>query len=109
MTSGLDPVYLEQAKAQADQLSKCTNMTIGMAGTKVDVALTLIDGVGTVPGTLAYRTDSTLPDGRKQSMITAQVVVQGVLITVISSGGTTEEGALSRTGAMLDQASAQIK
>jgi hypothetical protein len=55
MTSGLDPLHLGDVMAQSDQLSKCANMTIGVAGTKVDVALTLLDGVGTVPGTVAYR------------------------------------------------------
>jgi hypothetical protein len=42
-------------------------------------------------------------------MITAQAVVHNVLITVASSGGATEESAISRAGAMLDQAGAQIK
>lgn len=109
MTSGLDPAFLAKGMAQADQLSKCAKMSIGTAGTKVDVALAKVDGIGTVPGSVAYRTDTTLPDGRKQSIITAQAVVHSVLITVISMGGATEEAAYSRTGAMLDQAGAQIK
>jgi hypothetical protein len=109
MTSGLDPAFLAKGMAQADQISKCGKMSIAAAGTRLDVALTEIGGLGSVPGTLAYRTDTTLPDGRKQSIITAQAVVHDVLITVISTGGATEEAAISRAGAMLDQAGAQIK
>jgi hypothetical protein len=109
MTSGLDPAFLAKGTAQAGQVSQCAKMSIGAAGTKLDVALTAIDGLSTLPGTLAYRTDTTLPDGRKQSIITAQAVVHNVLITVISAGGATEEAAISRAGAMLDQAGAQIK
>ncbi|MBT2530627.1 hypothetical protein J7E83_00515 [Arthrobacter sp. ISL-48] len=109
MASGLDPAFLAKGMAQAGEISKCANMSITAAGKKLDVALTTIDGLSSVPGTLAYRTDTTLPDGRKQSIITAQAVVHSVLISVISMGGATEEAAISRAGAMLDQAGAQIK
>jgi hypothetical protein len=109
MTSGLDPALLARGMAQTGELSKCAKMSIAMADTKFDVGITMIDGLGSVPGTLAYRTDTTLSDGRKQSMITAQAVVHNVLITVASAGGATAEGAISRAGAMLDQAGAQIR
>lgn len=109
LISGLDPAFLEKNLAQADKLSKCANMSMTISGTKIDVTLTKENGVGAVPETIAYKTDSTLPDGRKQSVITAQALRGDVLISVIALGGKSEEDAVSRAGSLLDQAAALVK
>lgn len=109
LTSGLDAAFLQKGVAESAELSKCAKMSMTMSGMKVSVTLTKLSGIGSVPGTMAYRTDTALPDGQKQSMITAQAVQGGVLITVLSAGGASEEDAVSRTGKLLDSAAALVK
>jgi hypothetical protein len=58
---------------------------------------------------VAYRTDTQLPDGQVQSIITAQSVQQGVLLTAVAAGGESEADAISRAGALLDSAAALVK
>lgn len=74
----------------------------------MDLKLTKLAGVGSTPGTVAYRTDTALPGGRKQSAITGQVIQDGVLITVSAAGGGSEADAISRAGKLLDQAAALV-
>lgn len=109
MTSGLDPAFLEKGMAQAGEISKCATMTFTIGELKADATLTLIDGVSSVPGVVAFETQTTMSTGQKQATITAQAVSHGVLITVMSSGGSSQEEAVSRTGAMMDQAAALLK
>jgi hypothetical protein len=109
MTSGLDPTYLEKGMAQAGEVSKCANMTFTIGEVKADATLTLLDGVSSVPGAVAYETQTVMSTGQKQAVITAQAVSHGVLISVISSGGASREEAVSRAGAMMDQAAALLK
>lgn len=109
MTSGLDPAFLAKTMAQAGEVTKCGKMSFTVAGVKADATLTPIDGVGSVPGTLGYQTDTIMSTGQKQSIITAQAVSHGVLLTVIAMGGTSKEEAVARTGAMLDQAASLLK
>ena len=103
-----DAKVLEQGIAQGEVLNKCSAMSFTTGGTKVDLKLTKLDGLGSTPGTIAYRTDTALADGRKQSAITGQVLQDGVLVTVITSGGANEEEATSRAGKMLDEAAALV-
>ncbi|MBO1267386.1 hypothetical protein J1902_05215 [Arthrobacter sp. PO-11] len=109
LTSGLDTEFLKQSIAQFGEVNKCASMSMTTSGAAFDVALTMLNGLGSVPETIAYRTDTTLPDGRKQSLVTAQVVHRGVLMTVIATGGKSEEDAVARVGAILDQAAALVK
>ena len=81
-----DAKVLEQGIAQGEVLNKCSAMSFTTGGTKVDLKLTKLDGLGSTPGTIAYRTDTALADGRKQSAITGQVLQNGVLVTVIAAG-----------------------
>ncbi|WP_309107705.1 hypothetical protein [Arthrobacter sp.] len=109
LTSGLDPAFLEKSMAQAGEVSKCATMSFTVGTVTADATITLIDKVGSVPGTLAYETQTSMSTGQKQAMITAQAVSHGVLITVMSAGGASQEEAVSRTGAMMDQAAALLK
>ena len=103
-----DAKVLEQGIAQGEVLNKCSAMSFTTGGTKVDLKLTKLDGLGSTPGTIAYRTDTALADGRKQSAITGQVLQNGVLVTVIAAGGGSEADAVTRAGKMLDEAAALV-
>jgi hypothetical protein len=106
--SGLDPKVIEQGFAQSDQLNKCSNLSFTTNGIKADLKLTKLAGLGSTPGGIAYRTDTALTDGQQQSAITAQVLKNGVLITVSAAGGSSEADAVSRAGKLLDQAAALV-
>lgn len=108
LAAGLDAAKLGQVADQQAQFEKCANMTMTASGVDVAVSITQVHGVGGMSNTIAYRTDTMLPDGRTQSMITAQAVEQGVLLTAVASGGESESDAASRAGALLDTAAALI-
>ncbi|MBT8160143.1 MULTISPECIES: hypothetical protein [Arthrobacter] len=109
LMSGLDAGFLQQSVAQTTQLDRCASMSMTVSGVRVDVAISKVDGVGSVPDTVAYRTDTTFPGGRKQSVITAQAVKGAVRISSIATVGSSEQDAVSRAGALLDQADALVK
>ena len=109
LTSGLEPAFLKKGLAQSAELSKCANMSLTMSGVKVAVTISKLSGVGSLPGAVAYRTDTALPDGGHQSMITAQGVKRGVLITVLAAGGASEADASSRAAKLMDSAAALVK
>ena len=104
MSSGLDQAVLAAAMAQSGELDKCASAEATTGGTKVSLNLTRLEGLGTVQPMIAYRTDTEVAGGSRQSMITGQVVHRGVLISVITSGGASQEEAVSRAGGLLDQA-----
>ncbi|MBT2565753.1 hypothetical protein J7I84_04440 [Arthrobacter sp. ISL-85] len=109
LVAGLDQNFLAKVKDQPDQLAKCASMTMTASGVEVAVTIKPVEGVSGLPGAVAYRTDSALPDGRTQSTVTAQVVQQGVVLTSVASGGESEADAVHRAGALLDSAAASIK
>jgi hypothetical protein len=105
LLAGLDKSVLEKVADPTSQLEKCSQMTMTASGVAVVVKVTPLDGAA---GTTAYRTDTQLPDGQVQSIVTAQTLHQGVVVTAVTSGGDTETGA-SRAAALLDSAGALIK
>lgn len=109
MMSGHDPAILEGRVAKAGEVSKCSNMSFTLGAVTAEATIALIDGVGSVPGTIAKETHTSMSTGQKQAMIMAQAVTRGVVISVMSSGGTSRDEAVSRTGAMMDQAAALLK
>lgn len=109
LATGLDEAFVAGAAAQEQQLAACSAMTMTVSGVTADVTLTPLDAVGTIPGTLAFRTDTFLPDGQVQSVITAQALRQGVLFTAVAAGGESEAEAVARTGALMDSAAALLK
>jgi hypothetical protein len=109
LASGLDESVLATTASQLDQLEACANMTMTAAGKDYVVTLTPVEGAGSVPKTVAYRTDTTSSDGRVQSTIKAQTVHHGVLMTAVAVGGESEADAVRRAGALLDAAAALIK
>jgi hypothetical protein len=109
LVAGLDKGVLAQVTDPSEQLAKCSSMTMTVSGMDVAVTITPVTGVTGLPGAVAYRTDSALPDGRTQSMVRAQVVHRGVLIASVASGGESETDAVRRAGALLDSAAALVK
>ena len=110
LMSGLDEGLLAKTVSMnAAQLAKCKAMSITMQGVRVEAAVSEITGLGTTPGTLAYRTDITLPDGQQQSTVMAYAVKGGVLISSMASGANAGTAGVSTAGALLDQAAKLIK
>lgn len=109
LIAGLDQSFLAKVADSSEQLAKCSSMTMTASGMEIAVTVKAVPGVSSVPGTVAYRTDSALPDGRTQSTVTAQVVHQGVVLTSVASGGASEADAVQRAGALLDAAAALVK
>ncbi|WP_231686117.1 hypothetical protein [Arthrobacter sp. ZBG10] len=109
LVSGQDQAFLEKAMSQGADLKNCAEMTMTVQGTAVAVKIEVLDGVGTSPDTVAYRTDTTVPGGTVQSVVTAMVAKNGVLVSSVATGGATEADAAERAGALLDSAAALIK
>lgn len=110
LTSGVDRSALEQSFAKADQqVATCGNMTVTLKGATSTVSTTKVSGVGNVPGTLAYRTDTGLANGQRQSIIVAQALKGGVLMTVTAAGGASEKDAIARAGDLLDHTAEVVK
>ncbi|MCU1518687.1 MAG: hypothetical protein JWQ75_3408 [Pseudarthrobacter sp.] len=102
--TGMDPALLA---ARSDGVDACKSVTVTTAGVTVGVVTSPVEGVGSEAGTVAYITETTLPDGRKQSMLIAQVNKNGVAVSV-SGNGTSEEDAITRVGGLIDQALAVL-
>jgi hypothetical protein len=102
--TGMDPALLS---VRSEGLDACRNVTVTTAGVTVNVVTSLVEGVGSEAGTVAYATETTLPDGRKQSMLTAQALKNGVAVSV-SGNGTSEEDAVTRVAGLIDQALAVL-
>ncbi|UUL75904.1 hypothetical protein NG819_17835 [Pseudarthrobacter sp. Fe7] len=109
LVAGLDQGFLAKVADPSGQLAKCSAMTMTASGMEIAVTVKPVQGVSGLPGAVAYRTDSKLPDGRTQSTVTAQAVQQGVVLSSVASGGESEADAVRRAGALLDSAAALIK
>lgn len=109
MASGLDEAFLAQVQDMAGQLRKCATMSITAGAVQLSTDLTLLERVSVLPTAVAFRTDTTISDGRQQSTITVQAVQRGVLLSAVASGGKSEQDAIARAGALLDSAAELIK
>ena len=109
LLSGLDEANLGNITGRAAQLQQCANMTVTIAGVSLPVSITTLDSVGEVPNTVAYRTETEMPDGQVQTITTAQAIQQGVVLTAVASGGESEAEAVLRTGALLELAARLIR
>ena len=109
LAAGLDDSVLATIASQLDQLDACANVTMTAAGMDYAVTLTPVEGAGSVPDTVAYRTDIKSSDGKLQSTIKAQAVHHGVLMTAVAVGGGSEADAVRRAGALMDSAAALVK
>ena len=109
LVAGLDQGVLAQVSDPSEQLAKCSSMTMTASGINVAVTITPVEGASGLPGAVAYRTDTVLPDGSTQSIVRAQVVHHGMLITSVASGGESGADAVRRAGALLDSAAAQVQ
>ena len=109
LAAGLDESVLATIAGQLDRLDACAHVTMTAAGMEYAVTLTPVEGAGSVPKTVAYRTDTKSPDGKVHSTIKAQAVHQGVLMTAVAIGGESEADAVRRAGALLDSAAALVK
>ena len=109
LVSGLDQSFLTKVSDSSAQLAKCSSMTMAASGMENAVTVKALPGVSSVPGAVAYRTDSALPDGRTQSTGTAQAVQKGVVLTSVASGGASEADAVQRAGSLVDSAATLVK
>lgn len=109
LVAGLDQSALAQVSDPSGQLAKCSSMTMTASGITVAVTITPVEGASGLPGAIAYRTDTALPDGSTQSIVRAQVVHHGMLITSVAAGGDSGADAVRRAGALLDSAAAQVQ
>lgn len=109
LLSGLDEAALGNVTGRAAQLQQCANMTVTVAGVSLPVTITILDSVGEVGNTVAYLTETEMPDGQVQSIITAQAIQQGVVLTAVASGAESHADNVLRAGALLDSAAALVK
>lgn len=110
LTSGVDKDVLQKSiDSSASQAATCANMTLSMSGQSLKVTTEKFEGIGSVPGTVAYKTAMSLPDGRGQSTYMAYALKDGVLISATASGQNAETGGVAAAGALMDQAAALIK
>ncbi|MEW1807007.1 hypothetical protein [Pseudarthrobacter sp. NPDC080039] len=109
LAAGLDESKLARIVGQTHQLNTCATMAMTVSGVDYTVTLKPVEGAGSVPDTVAYRTDTKSSDGKTQSTIKAQAVHHGVLMTAVAMGGESEADAVRRAGALMDEAAALIK
>ncbi len=110
LVSGVDADALRNTvKNNKSQAAACENITLSMAGQSMDMTTKPVDGVSSVPDTVAYKTAISLPDGREQSTFIAYAVKDGVLITATASGQNADATGAAAAGALMDQAAALIK
>jgi hypothetical protein len=109
LVAGLDQSVLAQVSDPSGQLAKCSSMTMTASGINVAVTVTQVEGATGLPGAVAYRTDTSLPDGSAQSVVRAQVVHHGILIASVATGGDSGADAVRRAGALLDAAAALVR
>ncbi|MDQ0277965.1 hypothetical protein QO003_002268 [Arthrobacter silviterrae] len=110
LTSGVDVKSLQRSlDASVANAAKCATMTLSMARQSMTVATDKFAGIGTVPGTIAYRTAMSTQSGAAQSTYMAHAIKDGVLISVTASGKGAEASGAASAGALMDQAAALIK
>lgn len=110
LTSGVDVQTLQQSiDASSAEAAKCANMTLSMSGQSMTVSTEKFEGIGTIPGTVAYKSTMTTASGAGQSTYLAYAIKDGVLISAAASGKGAETDGVATAGALMDQAAALIK
>ncbi|MDI2033703.1 hypothetical protein [Paenarthrobacter nitroguajacolicus] len=110
LTSGVEASKLqeivEDSKSEAET---CGKITFSAEGDAVNASTEKIDGVGSVPGTIAFKTLMVFPDGKTGAIYTAYAVKDGVMISATASGTEGAAGGPDAAGALMDQAAALVK
>jgi hypothetical protein len=110
LTSGVDVAVLQERldniKSQAEA---CKKVTFTSSGQSITTSTEKAEGIGSVPGTVAFKTSMVMPDGEKGAIYTAHVIKDGVLISATSSGNDGDAGGPTAISALMDQAAALIK
>ncbi|MBM7794998.1 hypothetical protein [Paenarthrobacter ilicis] len=110
LTSGVELKVLQDAVDKSKtEAGECKKVSFSSEGQAITTTTESIDGVGSVPGTVAYKTVMSLVDGSSGAIYRALAIKDGVLISVTSSGSGDQTGGAEAAGAMLDQAAALIK
>ena len=107
--AGLTPEALEKAEKSVNELANCQNMILTTPTGTATLKLTDLGNRKPTGSLYAIRMDSSLPDGRTQSMLMSQAIKKDVVIAVLSVGGKTQEEALATVTTLMDQAAALIK
>ncbi|WOH18681.1 hypothetical protein IRJ34_20390 [Paenarthrobacter sp. GOM3] len=110
LTSGVEPAQLQASLDKSTaHIEACKKMTLSAEGDTMTASTEKIDGVGTVPGTVASKTLMTIPGGRTGAIYNAYVLKNGVLISGSASSSEAATGGPEALGALMDQAAALIK
>ncbi|MGR0161312.1 hypothetical protein [Paenarthrobacter nitroguajacolicus] len=110
LTSGVERDVLQASlDTSKSQVEACGKMTISAEGQSITATTEKADGIGSVPGTVGFKTVMVFPDGRKGTLFTANAIKDGVLISATASGNDVEAGGSDVAGALMDQAAALIK
>ncbi|NWL33793.1 hypothetical protein DM791_12925 [Paenarthrobacter nitroguajacolicus] len=110
LTSGVERDVLQASlDTSKSQVEACGRMTISAEGQSITATTEKAEGIGSVPGTVSFKTVMAFPDGRTGTLFTANAIKDGVLISATASGNNGEAGGPEAAGALLDQAAALIK
>ncbi|MGF4044216.1 hypothetical protein ACX800_19105 [Paenarthrobacter nitroguajacolicus] len=110
LTSGVERDVLQASlDTSKSQVEACGRMTISAEGQSITATTEKAEGIGSVPGTVSFKTVMAFPDGRTGTLFTAHAIKDGVLISATASGNNGEAGGPEAAGALLDQAAALIK
>jgi hypothetical protein len=110
LTSGLDKQKLQDSIDQSGaQAEKCAKMTLSMSGQSMNVSTEKFDGISTVPGTVAYKTEMSTASGAAQTTYMAYAIKDGVLISATASGKGAEANGVATASDLMEQAAALIK
>lgn len=110
MTSGVDKGLLQASLDKSkSQIEACKKVTLSAEGDTMTLTTEEINGVGSVPGTVALKTVMVMPGGKSGAIYSAHAIKDGVLISATASGSDAASGGPEAAGALLDQAAALIK
>ncbi len=109
LTTGLGQKFLAEDVRNMYRINTCDKATMTLGETTVTLAVRDIESPTMVPGTEAFRFDSSYPDGRKNSTVMVRVMKPGVLISAFAFGGKTEKEAVARAGGLLNQAALKLR
>ncbi|MDO6143061.1 hypothetical protein [Paenarthrobacter aurescens] len=109
LSTGLEKGALEKAQQSLDQVSECSTMTVSAPTGSSTVTLTDLAGKKPANALFVYRVDTELASGEKGSVLMSQAVKHDVLVSVIATGGSSEDAAMANLTSLLDQAVELIK
>lgn len=110
LASGVESASLQASLDKSEsQIETCKTVTLSAEGDVMTLTTERIDGVASVPGTVASKTVMVMPDGKSGAIYNAYALKDGVLISASASSNSSATGGPETAGALMDQAAALIK